>query len=87
MPFSFPFFRFPHHYYMHPPKVNAEIEKNRIADISHNTISRQEEPFFNILGFHLFLDDIIIICLLLFLYQEQVTDQILYIILLLLLFS
>ncbi len=87
MPFYFPFSRFPHPYYMSPPKVNTEIEKNRIADIPHNTISKQEEPFFKILGIGLFLDDIIIICLLLFLYQEQVTDQILYIILLLLLFS
>ena len=87
MPFSFPFSRFPRPYYMYPPKETTEIEKNRTVDVSHNTISKKEEPFFKILGFHLFLDDLIIICLLLFLYQEQVTDQILYIILLLLLFS
>ena len=47
----------------------------------------QNEPVFEMFGVRLFLDDIIIICLLIFLYQEQVEDQMLYICLFLLLFS
>lgn len=50
--------------------------------LSDNTL-----PLFELFGIHLFLDDLIIICILIFLYQEGVTDQILYISLFLLLFS
>ena len=44
-------------------------------------------PIFEMFGIHLFLDDIIIICILIFLYKEEVKDQMLYIILFLLLLS
>lgn len=47
----------------------------------------QDKPVFEMFGIRLFLDDIIIICLLIFLYQEQVNDQMLYICLFLLLLS
>ena len=43
--------------------------------------------YFEILGIKLFFDDIIIICLLFFLYNEGVKDQFLFIILILLLLS
>ncbi len=46
-----------------------------------------EEPIFEILGIKLYLDDIIILGLLFFLYQEGVQDQMLYIALILLLLS
>lgn len=46
-----------------------------------------EEPIFEILGIQLFLDDIIILGLLFFLYQEGVQDEMLYIALILLLLS
>lgn len=46
-----------------------------------------EEPIFEILGIQLYLDDIIIIGLLFFLYQENVQDEMLYIALILLLLS
>lgn len=46
-----------------------------------------EEPIFEILGIQLFLDDIIILGLLFFLYQEGVQDEMLYITLILLLLS
>lgn len=44
-----------------------------------------ESPIFEILGIQLFLDDIIILGLLFFLYQEGVQDEMLYIALILLL--
>ena len=44
-------------------------------------------PIFNIFGINLFLDDLIILGILFFLYQENVKDEMLYIILFLLLFS
>lgn len=46
-----------------------------------------EEPIFEILGIELYLDDIIILGLLFFLYQEGVQDEMLYISLILLLLS
>lgn len=46
-----------------------------------------EEPIFEILGIQLYLDDIIILGLLFFLYQEGVQDEMLFIALILLLVS
>lgn len=46
-----------------------------------------EEPIFEILGIELYLDDIIILGLLFFLYQEGVQDEMLFISLILLLIS
>ncbi|MCI8383701.1 MAG: hypothetical protein HFJ33_02360 [Clostridia bacterium] len=46
-----------------------------------------EEPIFEIFGIQLYLDDIIIVGLLFFLYQEDVQDEMLYIALILLLLS
>lgn len=46
-----------------------------------------ESPIFEILGIQLYLDDIIILGLLFFLYQEGVQDEMLYIALILLLLS
>lgn len=46
-----------------------------------------EEPILEILGISLYLDDIIILGLLFFLYQEQVKDDMLFLILILLLLS
>ena len=44
-------------------------------------------PIFEMFGIHLILDDIIISCILIFLYKEEVKDKMLYIILFLLLLS
>ena len=46
-----------------------------------------EEPIFEIFGINLYLDDIIILGLLFFLYKENVQDQMLFIILILLLIN
>lgn len=47
----------------------------------------KETPIFEILGISLFLDDLIILCLLFFLYTEGVQDEFLFISLILLLLS
>lgn len=49
--------------------------------------SNMDEPIFEILGISLYLDDIIILCLLFFLYTEGVQDELLFIVLILLLLS
>ena len=46
-----------------------------------------DEPLFEFFGIRLFLDDIIIICILIFLYKEEVHDQMLFVVLFLLLFT
>ena len=62
------------------------IPKN-IGPISINVegLEDMNKPLFDFLGIQLYLDDIIIICILIFLYQQKVQDESLYLILLLLL--
>lgn len=60
--------------------VLSKKEKND-ASFSDNTV------FFEILGIKLYFDDLLIICLIFFLYTEGVNDQILFIALILLLLS
>lgn len=50
-------------------------------------LTDHNRPIFELMGIELFLDDIIIVCLLIFLYQEEVEDQMLYLALVMLLFS
>ena len=67
---------------------STSIELNNISNekkSSENTES--SEPFFEILGIKLYFDDIIIICILFFLYNEKVNDEGLFICLILLLLS
>lgn len=97
----FPFFGFPYNYsYYNYPKYHNNINKNSIIDnktninntikpscnYGHSTFD-ENNPIFEIFGIKLYLDDLIIIGLLFFLYQEKVNDEMLYIILFLLLFS
>ena len=56
-------------------------------NININGFMNSDECVFELFGIKLFLDDIIIICILFFLYQENVKDEMLYIILIMLLFS
>lgn len=79
------------------PKVQAQKteQQNSITNskeisntINHKTSStRSEQAIFEIMGIKLFLDDLVILGVLFFLYQEEVKDEMLYIILFLLLFS
>lgn len=79
--------------------IDAEKEENRTRKISSkrnsfaninlsNLFSSDlEEPILEILGIKLYLDDIIILGLLFFLYKEEVQDETLFITLILLLLS
>lgn len=79
------------------PKVEASApDPNEKSSRSYNFgpiqfknpfFSDIEEPIFEILGIQLYLDDIIILGLLFFLYQEGVQDEMLFISLILLLLS
>lgn len=69
--------------------TSITTKENFSSNTSNSRFSNSKEdvPVFEILGIKLFLDDIIILCILFFLYQEKVHDEMLYIILFLLLFS
>jgi hypothetical protein len=76
--------------YSNPNKQAYEQLSNKEKKSSKycsSPFSNIEEPLFEVLGIKLYLDDIIIICLLFFLYQEGVQDEMLYISLILLLLS
>ena len=96
--FRFPFYGYPYSYPYYKYYNNIQTphiqQKNSITNsfkISNTINSRfsldSEEAIFEIFGIKLYLDDLIILGLLFFLYQQNVNDEILYIILLLLLFS
>ena len=65
------------------------IIPRNIGPISINIegLEDMNKPLFDFLGIKLYLDDIIIICILIFLYQQKVQDESLYLILILLLLS
>ena len=80
---------------------NANINKKDVFQMNEISYSQNfecknkikknekcEENFlFEILGIKIFFDDILIICILLFLYEEKIEDNLLYIALILLLLS
>lgn len=77
-------------------KQNFEHSQSQYKDSNQNNTQKKEEnhgsfdlnsPLFQILGISLYFDDILILCLLFFLYQEGVKDQSLFISLILLLLS
>lgn len=75
--------------YDHSKNHKKSSKYNRFANINFNSLfgSDLEHPIIEILGIHLYLDDLIILGLLFFLYKEDVHDEILFGILLLLLLS
>ena len=68
-------------------KKNTFFKSIGPLKFNFNSIGDINYPILDFLGIQLFLDDLIIIGLLLFLYQEKVNDEILYIILFMLLLS
>ena len=75
-------------------KDNIKQEKSSITNsdlISKTTDSKRssnsEQAIFEIFGIKLYIDDLIILGVIYFLYQQKVHDEMLYIILFLLLFS
>ena len=101
--FRFPFYGYPYSYPYYryqmqtPTQVQATENKNESKrdsvinsnelnnTINSNSSSDSEDAIFEIFGIK--LDDLIILGVLFFLYQQNVNDQMLYIILFLLLFS
>lgn len=92
---SFPF------YHYSSPRIPRQPYSNPIPTKSLPTpdtlppeepeIPREEplkkEPFFELFGLELFFDDILLVCLIFFLYSEGVKDEMLFIALILLLLS
>lgn len=95
-PYSYPYYRYQ---VQTPTQVQATENKNESKrdsvinsnelnnTINSNSSSDSEDAIFEIFGIKLYLDDLIILGVLFFLYQQNVNDQMLYIILFLLLFS
>ena len=90
---NFPFYGFPtHSSYSKKFNVNNQFvyKQNSITNTlcdSDTIFNTSEQAIFEIFGIRIFLDDLIIIGILLFLYQEHVKDEFLYLILVLLLIS
>lgn len=83
VPYFNPYNRNYYYYNNIKPKEqkSCQIEKNNLATNS------DDKPLFEIFGLQLYMDDILILCLLYFLYEENVKDELLFIALLLLLLS
>ena len=93
-PFNMPFFYNNYQFPRNSHKTNYNTFKN---EDTLNQISKQEkkasvnsettEAFFEIFGLKLYFDDILIICILFFLYTESVQDEGLFICLIMLLLT
>lgn len=96
LPYLYP--RFP--YYTYPQKriinrYNSPYNKQFVDNTNYNSHSQNineekvedNENFFEILGIKLYYDDILIVCILYFLYSEGVKDEWLFISLILILLS
>ena len=71
----------------HNKYEDADCFNNLLNDKKKEHIQNNETPLFEILGFKIYFDDLLILCLLFFLYQEGIKDQYLFISLILLLIS
>lgn len=70
------------------PNFSSSIQtESKKLDFSCDNNFYNDADFFNIFGFSLHIDDLLILALLFFLYQEGIEDMYLYIALILLLFS
>ena len=98
-PFNMPFFYnnnkyYNHHNYSHKRENFKEIKMSdqkhseQNSKASENTrINESSEAFFEIFGLKIYFDDILIMCILFFLYTEKVHDDELFICLILLLLT
>lgn len=70
------------------PKNSSNFEQP-LLDTSDDSRrdSKNSPPLFSVLGFDIYLDDVIILGIIYFLYKEKVKDDMLYIVLLLILIS
>lgn len=94
-PYNYPYYRYYNTYNTNNIQQSKnEEEKDSITssnEVSNTTNSRfnsnTEPNIFEIFGIKLYLDDLIILGILFFLYEQNVNDEMLYIILFLLLLS
>ncbi len=101
-PYYYPSGRYNRNYYGSYKRPNydyqnkeKEVKKEEISDDTRskkndeNIYSKksQEEPIFEVFGLNLYFDDILIIALIFFLYNEGVRDNMLFVSLILLLLS
>lgn len=101
-PFNLPFFYNNYRYsYNHPKPINSNISNDSHLNYTkHEPIENKNEykekasesreaseAFFEIFGLKLYFDDILIMCILFFLYTEKVQDEELFICLILLLLT
>lgn len=95
-PYNYPYYRYYNGYYknnVQDLENNKENKKSttNLEDVSSTANFRfnadSEQAIFEIFGIKLYLDDLIILGILFFLYQQNVKDEMLYIILVLLLLS
>lgn len=70
-------------------KVNISTNENNNKKCTENNITSTEQNncLFEIFGFKIYFDDVLILCILLFLYKEGIQDEYLFIALILLLLS
>lgn len=90
--YNYPYYRYYNNYYTpynkQEKKENSITNSNEISNtINQRSSSNSEQSIFEIFGIKLYLDDLIILGILFFLYQQNVKDEMLYVILFLLLFS
>lgn len=95
-PYNYPYYRYYNRYYKNDLQLSESENKEKdsitnSSKVSNTTNSRfdsnSEQAIFEIFGIKLYLDDLIILGILFFLYQQNVQDEMLYIILFLLLLS
>lgn len=87
--FRFPSFGRPAYYPQRPKNVKPDpkIKITEKKEIYPPKTEKKEEPFFEIFGLSLYFDDILLVCLIFFLYQEGVKDEGLFLALILLLLT
>lgn len=91
-PFNLPFFynnyKYHHHTSINQNNQNKETQKKYIDHKEKASVnSEASDSFFEIFGLKLYFDDILIICILFFLYNEKVHNEELFICLILLLLT
>ena len=90
-PFNMPFFynnyKYPHNpNIVNPSNRNSDNERKEQREKA-SKLDEASEAFFEIFGLKLYFDDVLIICILFFLYTEKVQDEELFICLILLLLT
>ena len=85
--FHFPRFPLPNNCGYFKPKVTPKIETINSNKQKKNNSKNSQDCFFELFGLNLYFDDILLISLIFFLYQEGVKDEELFVSLILLLLS